>query len=322
MHDRTLGSSDLVVSRIGLGCMSFGARYPGFNEWSLDEEAAAPVFRAAVEAGINLWDTANVYGGGTSEEIVGRAIDRFTRREDIILATKLFYPMGPGTTDSGLSRAAITAQVEASLRRLGTDYIDLYQIHRFDPAVPVEETMEALHQLVVSGKVRYLGASSMHAWQFSKLQYTARLGGWTEFISMQNHYSLLNREEEREMFALLEDLDVGSIVWSPLAQGRLARPHRTSTTRFDADRFGRAYFGDGDASIIDAVAQAASVRAVSMAQVAMAWVLARDVVASALIGVTRPEHLADAVEALDLQLTEEERTQLEAAYSHRAPAGY
>ncbi len=224
MQYTTLGSSGLKISRIALGCMSFGDTSRGFNEWALDDDDAEPLFRQAVELGITFWDTANAYGYGTSEEIVGRAIRAYTRREDVVLATKVFFKMHDGPGGSGLSRRAIVEQLNDSLRRLGTDYVDLYQIHRFDPGTPVEETMEALHDMVKAGKVRYLGASSMWAWQFSKMQYVAQLHGWTRFVSMQNQYSLMQREEEREMFGLLADQGVGSIPWSPLAKGRLARP--------------------------------------------------------------------------------------------------
>jgi aryl-alcohol dehydrogenase-like predicted oxidoreductase len=224
MEYARLGTSGLKVSRIALGCMSFGDTSRGFNEWALDDEAAEPIFRQALKLGVTFWDTANVYGYGTSEEIVGRAIRKYTRREDIVLATKVFFKMDDSPAGSGLSRKAIMEQIDASLTRLGADYVDLYQIHRFDPDTPVEETMEALHDVVKAGKARYLGASSMWAWQFSKMQYTAGQHGWTRFVSMQNQYSLLQREEEREMFGLLADQGVGSIPWSPLAKGRLARP--------------------------------------------------------------------------------------------------
>ena len=219
MEYTRLGTSGLKVSRIALGCMSFGDTSRGFNEWALDDAEAEPIFRQALELGITFWDTANAYGFGTSEEIVGRAIKNYTRREDIVLATKVYFKMHDGPGGSGLSRKAIMEQIDASLARLGTDYVDLYQIHRFDPDTPVEETMEALHDVVKAGKARYLGASSMWAWQFSKLQYTAKLHGWTTFVSMQNQYSLMQREEEREMFGLLADQGVGSIPWSPLAKG-------------------------------------------------------------------------------------------------------
>ena len=317
-----LGSSGLKVSRIALGCMSFGDTSRGFNEWALDDDAAEPVFRQAVELGITFWDTANAYGYGTSEEIVGRAIRKYSRRENVVLATKVYFPMHQGPGGSGLSRKAILEQLDASLTRLGTDYIDLYQIHRFDPAVPVEETMEALHDVVKAGKVRYLGASSMWAWQFSKLQYTAELHGWTKFVSMQNQYSLMQREEEREMFGLLADQGVGSIPWSPLAKGRLARPWGTQTARSDTDPIGRRFFAANDQPIAEAVQQVAEARGVPMAQVALAWVLHNPVVTAPIVGPTKPHHLADAVAALDLTLTEDQVAALEAPYTPREPTGY
>src|SRR6266702_2717441 len=235
MQYTRLGTSGLKVSRIALGCMSFGDTSRGFNEWALDDHAAEPIFRQAVELGITFWDTANAYGYGTSEEIVGGALKKYTRRDDIVLATKVYFKMHDGPGGSGLSRKAIMEQIDASLSRLGTDYVDLYQIHRFDPDTPVEETMQALHDAVKAGKARYIGASSMWAWQFAKMQHAADLGGWTRFASMQNQYSLMQREEEREMFGLLADQGVGSIPWSPLARGRLARPWGQQTARSDTD---------------------------------------------------------------------------------------
>ncbi len=319
-----LGTSGLRVSRMALGCMSFGDTSRGFNEWALNDDEAEPLFRQAVELGITFWDTANAYGFGTSEEIVGRAIERYTRREDIVLATKVFFRMGDGPGGRGLSRRAIIEQADASLTRLDTDFIDLYQIHRFDPHTPVEETMEALHDLVKSGKVRYLGASSMHAWQFAKMQYAARSHGWTPFISMQDQYSLLQREEEREMFGLLADEGVSSIPWSPLAKGRAARPFGKRTRRSDHDPVGSRLFADPDRDrpIIDAVERVASERGVPMAQVAVAWVLGNPVVAAPIVGATKPHHLADAAAALDLRLTEEETSALEEHYTPREPTGY
>jgi len=324
MEYTRLGQSGLKVSRIALGCMSFGDTSRGFNEWALDDAGAEPIFRQALELGITFWDTANVYGYGTSEEIVGRAIRRYTRREDIVLATKVHFKMHEGPGGSGQSRKAIMEQVDASLARLGTDYIDLYQIHRFDPETPVEETMEALHDVVKAGKVRYLGASAMHAWQFSKLQYTASAHGWTRFVSMQDQYSLLYREEEREMFGLLADQGVGSIPYSPLAKGRVARPLGEHTKRSDNDPVGSAHFADTDAirPVIDAVARIAEARGVPMAQVALAWVLKNPVVSSPIVGATKPHHLPDAVAALDVKLADEEIAQLESSYSIRRPSGY
>jgi 1-deoxyxylulose-5-phosphate synthase len=317
-----LGSSGLEVSRIALGCMSFGDTSRGFNEWALDDEGAEPIFRQALDLGVTFWDTANVYGYGSSEEIVGRAIKKYSRREDIVLATKVHFPMHEGPGGSGLSRKAIMEQVDASLARLGTDYVDLYQVHRFDPETPVEETMEALHDVVKAGKARYLGASSMWAWQFSKLQYTADLHGWTRFVSMQDQYSLMQREEEREMFGLLADQGVASIPWSPLAKGRLARPFAEQTKRFATDPVGRRFFGEGDRPIVEAVQQVAEGRGIAMAQVALAWVLKNPVVAAPIVGPTKSHHLADAVAALDVQLTDEEMRSLEEPYTVRQPTGF
>ena len=317
-----LGSSGLKISRIALGCMSFGDTSRGFSTWSLDDDAGEPVFRQAVELGITLWDTANIYGMGSSEEIVGRAIRRYTRREDVVLATKVFFPMHSGPGGSGLSRKAILEQVDASLARLGTDYVDLYQIHRFDPDTPVEETMEALHDVVRAGKVRYLGASSMWAWQFAAMQHAADLGGWTRFVSMQNQYSLLQREEEREMFGLLESQGVGSLPWSPLAKGRLARPWSESTQRSSDDPLQARYVDDANPPIVAAVEQVAAARGLPMAQIALAWVLRNPVVTAPIVGPTKEHHLADAVQALGVRLTDDESAVLEAAYTPRLPSGF
>jgi 1-deoxyxylulose-5-phosphate synthase len=323
MEYTNLGTSGLKVSRIALGCMSFGdGSRGGRPEWVLDDEGAEPIFRQALDLGITFWDTANMYSSGTSEEIVGRAIRKHTRREDIVLATKVFFPMGSGPGGSGLSRRAILEQIDGSLARLGTEYVDLYQIHRFDPDTPVEETMEALHDVVKAGKARYIGASSMWAWQFAKMQHAADLGGWTRFVSMQNQYSLLQREEEREMFGLLEDQGVGSIPWSPLAKGRLARPWGTSTQRSENDAMAQRYVGEVNVPIVDAVEKVAAARGVSMAQVALAWVLHNPVVTAPIVGPTKEHHLADAVAALDLDLSDEEVAELEAPYTVRMPSGY
>ncbi|MFJ4084340.1 aldo/keto reductase [Streptomyces iakyrus] len=317
-----LGTSGLVVSRLALGCMTFGDSVDALK-WALGEEEAEPIFRQAVELGITFWDTANVYSFGSSEEIVGRAIKKYARREDIVLATKLFYPMHPGPGGSGTSRKAIMEQIDASLTRLGTDYVDLYQIHRLDSETPAEETMEALHDVVKAGKARYIGASSMLAWEFAKLQYTADLHGWTRFVSMQDQYNLLMREEEREMFGLLADQGVGSMPWSPLARGRLTRPWGEQTRRSETDpAYGRLFVEEeSNRKIIEAVQSVARARGVSMATIALAWVLAHPVVSAPIIGASKPHHLADAAAALDITLTNEEITTLEEHYTPRLPTG-
>ena len=322
MEYTRLGSSGLKVSRICLGCMSFGQA--NIRNWTLDKDAAEPLFRQAVELGITFWDTANVYGAGTSEEITGQAIKDYTRREDVVLATKLNGKMGDGPGGQGLSRRAVMEQVDASLKRLDTDYIDLYQIHRYDPNTPVEETMEALHDVIKSGKVRYIGASSMFAWQFATMQHAADIGGWTRFISMQDQYSLIMREEEREMYPLLDYLGVGAIPWSPLGGGKVARPWGdTSTARGSENRAtdmqGRPLFIDSDKDIVDAVEKIAADRGVSMATVGLAWVLKNPVVDAPIVGATKEKHLADAAAAVDFTLTDEEIASLEAGYVHREP---
>jgi 1-deoxyxylulose-5-phosphate synthase len=326
MEYQRLGRSGLKISRIVLGCMSFGERGMG-RDWALDDEGAEPIFRQAVELGITFWDTANVYSKGTSEEIVGRGIQKYARRDDIVLATKIFWPMHGGPGGSGLSRKAILEQVDRSLQRLGTDYIDLLQIHRFDQETPVEETMEALHDVVKDGKARYIGASSMWAWRFAKMQNTAVSNGWTTFVSMQDQYNLLQREEEREMFGLLADQGVGSIPWSPLAAGQLTRPWgELGTTRAELnpanDMFGRPLSHDSDQQVVNAVQNIAEARGVSMAQVALAWVLKNPVVSAPIVGATKPHHLSDAVAALDIQLTEDEITALEEHYTPRVPTWF
>jgi aryl-alcohol dehydrogenase-like predicted oxidoreductase len=322
MQYTRLGTSGLKVSRIALGCMSFGDISRGFNEWALDDDAAEPIFRQAVDLGVTFWDTANVYGYGTSEEIVGRAIRKYTSRDDIVLATKVFFQMHDGPGGSGLSRKAILEQIDASLSRLGTDYVDLYQIHRFDPDTTVEETMQALHDVVKAGKARYIGASSMWAWQFAKMQHAAEHNGWTRFVSMQNQYSLMQREEEREMFGLLADQAVGSIPWSPLAKGWLTRPWGGQTHRSDTDPLGRRYSGDANRPIAEAVQRVAEARGVPMAQVALAWVLKNPVVTAPIVGATKPHHLPDAVAALAIHLTDDEIRTLEEPYTPRMPTGF
>jgi aryl-alcohol dehydrogenase-like predicted oxidoreductase len=310
-----LGRTGLKVSRIALGCMSYGTATAGMHQWTLDEDAAAPLFRQAVELGVTFWDTANVYQGGTSEEFVGRAIARYSRREDIVLATKVSGKMHDGPGGSGLSRKAILEQVEASLRRLGTDYIDVYYIHRFDAETPVEETMSALHSLVVAGKVRYLGASSMWAWQFAKLQHAAALNGWTTFSAMQDQYNVLKREEERDMIPMCLDQGVGLTPYSPLAKGRAARPWGEQTARSSSDAVARAFDRDVDKPVVDVIQKVAESRGVPMAQIALAWVLSKRVVSCPLVGATKPKHLEDAVAALSLELTDGEITELEERYA-------
>ncbi|MDH2442616.1 aldo/keto reductase [Amnibacterium sp. CER49] len=319
MEHTRLGSTGLRVSRIALGCMSYGDPTRGLHSWTLDEEASQPFFRQAVELGVTFWDTANTYQQGSSEEFVGRAIRRYARREDIVLATKVHGRMHPGPGGGGLSRKAILEQVDASLTRLGTDHIDLWQIHRFDDEAPVEETMEALHDVVKAGKVRYLGASSMWAWQFAKLQHAADLGGWTRFVSMQDQYNLLKREEEREMIPLCADLGVGLVPYSPQGKGRLTRPWGEQTRRSSTDEVAKAFDAPDDEGVVDAVQRVAEARGIPMAHVALAWVLRNPVVSAPVVGATRPSHLADAVAALDVQLTAEEVAALEAPYRPQAP---
>jgi aryl-alcohol dehydrogenase-like predicted oxidoreductase len=314
-----LGQSGLKVSRIAMGCMSFGDPSRSLHSWSIDEDTAQQFFRQAVELGITFWDTANVYSNGTSEEFVGRAITRYSRREDIVLSTKVSGAVHDGPGGSGLSRKAILEQIDASLTRLGTDFVDVYYIHRFDPDVPVEETMEALHDIVKAGKVRYLGASSMYAWQFAKLQRAADRHGWTPFVAMQDQYNLLKREEEREMLPLCTDLGVGCTPYSPLGKGRLTRPWGTSTSRSANDVVAKSFDLDVDQPVVDAVQRVAEERGIAMAHVALAWVLAKPVVSAPLVGATKPHHLADAVAALDVELSDEEIAAMEAPYSPQAP---
>jgi 1-deoxyxylulose-5-phosphate synthase len=322
MEYTRLGGTGLKVSRIALGCMSYGDTSRGFNEWSLDEESSQPFFRQAVELGITLWDTANVYQLGSSEEFVGRAVRTYSRREDVVLATKVYGRMHDGPGGQGLSRKAILEQVDASLTRLGTDYIDLYLIHRYDETAPVEETMEALHDVVRAGKVRYLGASSMYAWQFAKLQRTADLHGWTRFVAMQDQYNLIKREEEREMLPMCLDMGVGCIPYSPQGKGRLTRPWGAQTQRSDQDAVAKSFDLDVDRPVVDAVQQVAEERGVPMAQVALAWVLSKPVVSAPIVGATKAHHLADAVAALDLALTEDEIRRMEEPYTTQAPYWY
>jgi aryl-alcohol dehydrogenase-like predicted oxidoreductase len=317
-----LGSTGLDVSPICVGCMSFGAPDRGNHPWSLDEEQARPLIRQAIEAGVNFFDTANVYSDGSSEEITGRALADFARRDEIVLATKVHGRMHEGPNGAGLSRKAIMTEIDNSLRRLGTDYVDLYQIHRWDYATPIEETLEALHDVVKAGKARYIGASSMYAWQFSKALYTAERHGWTRFSAMQNHYNLLHREEEREMLPLCADQGIGVIPWSPLARGRLARDWDASTARTATDEFGKSLYQEGDREIVDAAAEVADARGVGRAPVALAWLLRNPVVTAPIVGMGRPEHLDDALAALTIDLTDDEAARLEKHYTPRPVAGF
>jgi len=295
--------------------MSYGQPGAGLHQWTLDEDAAAPFFRQAVEAGVTFWDTANVYQGGTSEEFVSRAIGRYSRREDIVLATKVSGKMHDGPGGSGLSRKAILEQLDASLRRLGTDYLDVYYLHRFDDHTPVEETMSTLHDVVTGGKVRYLGASSMWAWQFAKLQHTAQVNGWTTFSAMQDQYNVLKREEERDMIPFCLDQGVGLTPYSPLAKGRATRPWGEQTARSSTDTVATAFDRDVDKPVIDAIETIAAERGVPMARIALAWVLSKAVVSCPIVGATKPHHLDDAVAALDITLTDDEIAALEQPYT-------
>jgi len=322
MEYTRLGNTGLEVSRICLGMMSFGEPERGNQAWSLAEEESRRIIEKAISSGITFFDTANVYSAGSSEEITGRALRDFTDREDVVLATKVYMRMRPGPNGGGLSRKAILRELEASLRRLGTDYVDLYQIHRWDPKTPIEETLEALDSCVRSGKVRYLGASSMWAWQFSKALYLAGEHGWHRFVSMQDHYNLLNREEEREMLPLCADQGIGVIPWSPLARGRLTRDWDETTARSETDAFGKRLYTEGDRSIVERVAEIANERGISRAQVALAWMLAKPVVAAPIVGVTKDHHLDDAVAAVDVRLSEEEIARLEEPYTPHAVAGF
>jgi 1-deoxyxylulose-5-phosphate synthase len=319
------GNTGLGVSRLCIGCMTYGISDRGKHPWTLDEEKSRPLIRQAVELGINFFDTANVYSDGTSEEILGRALKEFTRREDVVIATKVHGRMRPGPNGAGLSRKAIFGELDNSLRRLGTDFVDLYQIHRWDPTVPIEETMEALHDVVKAGKVRYIGASSMYAWQFSKALYTSRLRGWTEFVSMQNHVNLLNREEEREMLPLCADQGIAVMPWSPLARGRLTRAWNETSSRQETDEFGKklyTQFPDSDRLIVDQVSAIADARGVPRAQVALAWLLQKKGVTSPIIGASKPDHLKDAVAALALKLTAEEVAAVEKPYVPHNISGF
>ena len=320
-----LGNTGLKVSRICLGCMSFGEPDRGGHPWTLTEADSLPLLKRALDAGINFFDTANAYSDGSSEEITGRFLAEHAHRDEVVIATKCFMAWRKGPNAGGLSRKAIFQAMEDSLNRLGTDYIDLYQIHRWDHHTPIEETLEALHDLVKLGKVRYLGASSMYAWQFSKALYIAEQRGWSRFVSMQNHLNLINREEEREMLPLCRDQGIGVIPWSPLARGKLTRDWEDTTPRSESDQFGAYLYkatDEADRKVAEAVAAVAEERGIPRAQVAMAWLLQKPGVTSPIIGVTKPHHVDDAVAALEVTLSTEEIERLEAPYIAHPIVGF
>ena len=322
MRYTNLGNTGAVVSKICLGCMSYGIPDRGTHAWTLDEEASRPFIRRAVEEGINFFDTANVYSDGTSEEIVGRALNDFAKRDEIVLATKVHGAMRRSPNGKGLSRKAIMFEIDESLRRLGTDYVDLFQIHRWDNRVPIEETMEALHDVVKAGKALYIGASSMWAWQFAKAQHVAEQHGWTKFVTMQNHYNLVYREEEREMLPLCIDQGVGVIPWSPLARGLLTRDVSSNTSRSETDEFGKTLYGTANTEIIERVAEIAAQRGVSRAQIALAWVAHHPAVTAPIVGATKQHHLDDASASIDIVLTDDEVRALEAPYTPQPVSGF
>jgi aryl-alcohol dehydrogenase-like predicted oxidoreductase len=320
-----LGRSGLEVSRLCLGCMTYGVPGRGNHPWTLDEDQSRPFIKRALELGITFFDTANVYSDGTSEEIVGRALKDFARRDEVVIATKVHGRMRPGPNGAGLSRLAIMTEIDNSLRRLGTDYVDLYQIHRWDYATPIEETLEALHDVVKAGKARYIGASSMYAWQFAKALYAADLNGWTRFVSMQNYYNLLYREEEREMLRLCQAEGIGVIPWSPLARGRLTRDWDETSARSETDEFGKSLYAqtaEADRRVVERVAEIAARRGVPRAQVALAWLLHKPVVTAPIVGASKPQHLEDAAAAMSLTLSPEEIAALEESYVPHALAGF
>jgi len=320
-----LGKTGLEVSRICLGCMTFGEPNRGNHTWTLREEESRPIIKHALELGINFLDTANVYSDGTSEEFVGRAIRDFARRDEIVLATKVHGRMRQGANGAGLSRKAILSEIDHSLKRLGTDYVDLYQIHRWDPKTPIEETLDALNDVVKAGKARYIGASSMYAWQFSKALYSSKENGWASFVSMQNHLNLLNREEEREMLPLCAEMGIGVIPWSPLARGRLTRDFDETSERQQSDMFGNYLYGamrDADRKVVETVAEVAKARGVTRAQVALAWVVQKNPVTAPIIGASKLSHLDDAVAAIRLKLTADEITKLEGPYVPHSVVGF
>ena len=326
MKTVNLGSTGLKVSPLALGCMTYGVPNRGKHPWTLDEHSSRPLIKQALELGINFFDTANSYSDGTSEEIVGRALRDYAQRDEIVIATKVYFPMRAAPNVGGLSRKSIFTEIDNSLRRLGTDYVDLYQIHRWDYETPIEETLEALHDVVKAGKALHIGASSMHAWQFAKALATSERHGWTKFVSMQDHLNLINREEEREMLPLCRDAGIAVLPWSPLARGRLTRDWDQSTTRTETDDYGKSLYQphteDCDRQIVEAVARVAATRGVPRAQVALAWVMQTPGVTAPLVGASRAEHLTDAVAALSLQLEPEEIEQLEAPYIPHAVVGF
>ncbi|KAA1249950.1 aldo/keto reductase [Mycobacterium simiae] len=327
MEYRRLGTSGLQVSRIVLGCMGFGDGSLGTHPWAVGIDEARPLFRQALDAGITAFDTANVYSLGVSEEIVGALVAEVGVREQVVIMTKVFSRMGTGPKDAGLSRASLFTQVDASLRRLRTDYIDLYQIHRYDPETPIEETMAALNDMVRAGKVRYIGASSMWTWQFAKAQYTADLHGWTRFASMQDQYNLLMREEEREMLPFCLDQGIGVLPWSPLARGQLARPWNDKLTARSTNEnaFGASLYRqdpESDRFIVDSVGAIAQERGVTRAQVALAWLMQKPVITAPIVGATKPQHLSDAVAAASLTLSADEVKRLEVSYTPRNAEGF
>ena len=324
MEYTKLGNTGLDVSRICLGCMSYGSPDQGSHDWALDDEASRPFIQQALDAGINFFDTANVYSLGASEEVLGRAIKDMANRDEVVIATKVAGQMRNKPNGRGLSRKAIMSEVDASLNRLQMDYVDLYQIHRWDPTTPIEETLEALHDVVKSGKVRYIGASSMWAWQFTKALMLADQNGWTRFATMQNHYNLLNREEEREMMPLCEDQGIGVIPWSPMARGLLTRPWGEQTYRTETDVFGGTLYDTSasDKVIVDAVGHVAEGQGVERAQIALAWMLQKSFVTSPIIGATKQKHLDDAIAALDVDLSDEEVAMLESPYTPHSVVGF
>ncbi|MBX9711631.1 MAG: aldo/keto reductase [Xanthobacteraceae bacterium] len=319
------GNTGLKVSRLWLGCMTYGIPDRGNHAWTLPEDQSRPLIKQALDLGINVFDTANSYSDGTSEEILGRALKDFTRRDEIVITTKVFMRMRPDANGAGLSRKAIFTEIDNSLRRLGTDYVDVYQTHRWDYDTPIEETMEALHDVVKAGKARYIGASSMYAWQFSKALYTSRMNGWTEFASMQDHLNLLYREEEREMLPLCADQNIAVVPWSPLARGRLTRDWDETSARQQTDAFLKTLYqktADSDRRIVEEVARIAKARGVSRATVGLAWVAQKPQVTAPIIGAAKPNHLTDAVAALSLNLTAEEIAALEAPYVPHGVEGH